>query len=131
MSMIFNLFKNLRRYFFLKIVVWLSVMVIIYQYNLFGLFSHSPISDIDDFYYFDYLDDLFFSFIIFIAVSFLLFPFEAFFRFLIRKFILKKDIKPIPKHENKVLNVLDNIYTLFFILILISAILYFYFSFFG
>ena len=128
MSKIFNLFKNLRRYFFLRIAACLSFLYIFL--NSFYKYISLP-NDVDEFYYFNYIGERLFDMQVLVIISLFLFPFEAFFRFLIRKFILKKDIKPIPKHENKVLNVLDNIYTLFFILIIISAILYFYFSFFG
>ena len=113
--------RDLRKYFFSKLIVWLKFTKI-FLILVFLIFCALPNKD-------DYSDytkniiDYEFALLIYIFFCFALLLIEAFLRFIKRKYILKKEAEHIPYHKSKRLNLLDNIYTIFFILMLFYAFL--------
>ena len=110
--------RDLRKYFFSKLIVWLKfTYLLICHVNLYPLMSDS----IDYSVYAYNIVEYSFSLTILIFLCFLLFPIEAFLCFIKRKYVLKKESEHILFHKNKWINIIDCVYTVFFLAMLFYA----------
>ena len=112
--------RDLRKYFFSKLIVWLKFAnIVLFFINMRPFYPN----EIDYSICVRNISNYRFALFVYMFFCFILLSFEVFFRFIKRKYILKKEPEHIPFHDSKKLNLLDNIYTIFFILIFFYAFL--------